>query len=48
MKLFVLLPLIATMVAGCLVMVRGQLYPIQGTLSTQTPARSSLEPKVRY
>jgi hypothetical protein len=38
MKLFALLAVIAPLAAGCLVMVPGHLYPVQGTLSTQTPA----------
>jgi hypothetical protein len=38
MKLLVLLSLIAALVTGCLVMVPGHLYPIQGALSAQTPA----------
>jgi hypothetical protein len=36
-KLLMLLLLSAGMFAGCLVMVPGHLYPVQGSLSTQTP-----------
>jgi hypothetical protein len=38
MKQLVLSVLIATSLAGCLVMVPGHLYPVHGSLSAQTPA----------
>lgn len=38
MKLLVLLSLIAALATGCLVMVPGHLYPVQGALAAQTPA----------
>jgi hypothetical protein len=37
-KLFALLSLIGVLATGCVVMVPGHLYPVQGSLSTQTPA----------
>lgn len=38
MKLFAVLSLTALLATGCLVMVPGHLYPVQGALSAQTPA----------
>jgi hypothetical protein len=37
-RLLALLSLISILAVGCLVMVPGHLYPVQGTLSTRTPA----------
>ena len=37
MKQPVLVALIATLLAGCMVMVPGHLYPVQGSLAAQTP-----------
>jgi hypothetical protein len=38
MKLLALVTVIATLAVGCIVIAPGHLYPVQGTLSTQTPA----------
>lgn len=38
MKVFALLSLIGVLTTGCVVMVPGHLYPVQGSLSTRTPA----------
>jgi hypothetical protein len=37
MKQIVLMLLTSTILTGCLVVVRGHLYPVQGALFAQTP-----------